>query len=111
MEQPREFPTQCLILPRSGSGFTGQCADLNLSVWFVPDNIHNLDAAESLQKEIGGAIVILLTRANNPNARDSIRRLEMSFFFDAIDIKPCHREQAIGRQYVAQHLSITRLKN
>ena len=111
VQQSRKLLSQGLILVVARARLTRKGANFNFPVRLVSDDPGNLHAAEALQEEIGGSVVVLLARAHYSDGGHPVRRLGRRIQSEFVQIQSCHGKQTIAREHVREHPPVARLKN
>jgi hypothetical protein len=80
-------------------------------VGLIVEDCGELHAAQSLEQEVGGAIFILLARADDARRGHAVRGFVLAGFDSERLIEPGHGKDATGRQHITQHLPVARFEN
>ena len=75
--QAGEFGAEAFVFVDGSAGFAGEGADADAAVGFVADDGIDLGAAEPLEEQVGGAIIVFLAGADDAEAGDAVLGLRI----------------------------------
>jgi len=99
------------VLCGGGAGCAGEGLDANAAEGLFAEDFDDLDAGETLEKEVGGAVFAFLTGAHDAEGGDAVGRLELAGFAGLAGVDSGDGEEPVGRERLFEHLLVTRFED